>query len=291
MITYPDNFYWLAACIALLALAGLVKNLRAARRAFESGTPTSSSSPQPPWLTPTFELWSLHVITTLGVAGALLLYAVTVAPGLPGRYMFPAFPSLALLLAAGLLAWFPSRWHLPAGIVILSLELAVTLYGLFGLLLPTYRLPRTPSRAELNQMQPLGDEVGDVAQVLGYRLSTDMVKGSSYLDVTIYWLPRAKSDIPYTVFIHLYNPERGSLAQRDTYPGQGNYATTVWDPGRPFADTYRLRLPPDTPEVRDAQILLGLYDQQTMQRLPVTGAHAGSADEAWVQFGDIAVQP
>jgi hypothetical protein len=43
--------------------------------------------------------------------------------------------------------------------------------------------------------------------------------------------------------------------------------------------------------VSGAKILLGLYDQGTMQRLPVTGANAGTSGEAWVEFGNIQVQP
>ena len=58
-----------------------------------------------------------------------------------------------------------------------------------------------------------------------------------------------------------------------------------------FADTYRLRLPADAPAVNGAKIVLGLYDEQSSQRLPVTGANAGTSDEAWVEFGNIRVQP
>jgi hypothetical protein len=218
-----------------------------------------------------------------------------------------------LLLAAGLLFWFRplsgSRqgWPLSgnrdfpygksgcpyagAALVVLALELGVTLYGMFGLLWPTYAMPRSPSPTELSQMTPLDAEVGSTARVLGYRLSQDVVKPGEPLDVTIYWQPETRTDVPYTVFVHLYDPGVGSLAQRDTYPGLGTYATTVWDPGRPFVDTYRLRLPVDAPPVSHGMILLGLYDETTMQRLPVTGANAGPAEEAWVEFGDLQIQP
>jgi hypothetical protein len=43
--------------------------------------------------------------------------------------------------------------------------------------------------------------------------------------------------------------------------------------------------------VNGAKIVLGLYDEQSGQRLPVTGANAGTPDEAWVEFGNIRVQP
>jgi hypothetical protein len=71
----------------------------------------------------------------------------------------------------------------------------------------------------------------------------------------------------------------------------GNYATTVWDPGREFVDTYRIYLPSDAPPVDQAKILLGLYDEQGGARLPVTGADAGPPVDAWAQFGSITVKP
>ncbi len=303
MITYPRPVYIGAALIALVALAGLAAwslgRLRMAGLALNGQSLRGLK-----WLTPGVQLWSLHLLTVAAVLGALVWFAITVAPGLPGRYVFPAFPSLGLLLAAGLLFWvrpllgsrdFPyGKSGCPyarAVIVFLALELGVTLYGMFGLLWPTYAMPRSPSPAELRQMTPLDADIGSTARVLGYRLSQEIVKPGEPLDVTIYWRPETRTDVPYTVFVHLYDPGAGSLAQRDTYPGLGTYATTVWDPGRPFVDTYRLRLPTDAPLGSHGMILLGLYDETTMQRLPVTGANAGPAEESWVEFGDIQIQP
>jgi hypothetical protein len=68
----------------------------------------------------------------------------------------------------------------------------------------------------------------------------------------------------------------------------GNYATTVWDPGRTFVDTYRLRLPQDVPATSDAKILLGLYDETTMERIRVAGADT-VADQSWIEFGSVQV--
>jgi hypothetical protein len=108
--------------------------------------------------------------------------------------------------------------------------------------------------------------------------------------VKVYWQPLARTPAPYTVFIHLYSPEAGSITQRDTYPGLGNNATDGWDPRRPFVDTYRLYLPDDAPTGDHDLLLLGLYDAGSGERLPVTGRDAGPAADAWVQFGDISVR-
>ena len=110
------------------------------------------------------------------------------------------------------------------------------------------------------------------------------------LDVTLYWEPLTRTDIPYSVFVHLFQPGVGSLAQRDTYPGQGNWSTTVWDPGQPFAETFHLPVAPDALPVSGGQILIGLYDRNSMARLPVSGRDA-VPDQGWIAFGSIDLQP
>lgn len=57
-----------------------------------------------------------------------------------------------------------------------------------------------------------------------------------------------------------------------------------------FVDTYRLYLPSGLPATQ-AVILLGLYDEATGERLPVTGADAGPAENRWVEFGRVKVEP
>jgi hypothetical protein len=241
------------------------------------------------WLTTDVVLWTVQVIIVLVVAMALAVYAVTVSWS--SRYMLTAYPSIAFLLAASYLAWFRPRWQGLATATVIGLNLGLAVYGLFGLLIPTYAIPRTLTADEQKQLTPLNANIGDTAQVLGYEATTLGVKPGGELILNVAWLPLSQTDIPYTVFVHLYDPELGSLTQLDIYPGQGNYATTVWDVGRPFVDTYRLTLPPDTPPTSQAKILLGLYDEATMQRLPVTGADAGPAEESWVQFGILQIQP
>ena len=137
---------------------------------------------------------------------------------------------------------------------------------------------------------PLDANIGDTAQVLGYTLDTTQAHPGGILQVTIYWQPLSRTDVPYTVFLQLYDPAQGVIAQLDSYPGLGNYATTVWDEGRPIVDVYRLQIPADAPAA-NATLVFGLYNGADGLRLPVTGADAGPAELAWVQFGAIAVVP
>jgi hypothetical protein len=291
MITYPYPIYWLAAALGLFALAGTVPLAHRAARAVQGGgTMSWRDAAKLAWLTPEAALWLLHGATILGVFGALLVYAATVAPGLPGRYTFPAYPSMACVLAAGWLAWFRPRWRWAAAAGLGALNLAAALFALFGMLIPTYRMPLSPSAGELRAMTPLSANIGDTARVLGYKLSSATVHPGDTLEVTLYVQPLSRTDVPYTVFLHLEAPGAAPIAQRDSFPGLGNYATTVWDVGRTFVDVYKLKLPTDAaPET--AQLVYGLYNGVDGERLPVTGANAGPADDAWVQLGTVEVKP
>ena len=56
-------------------------------------------------------------------------------------------------------------------------------------------------------------------------------------------------------------------------------------------DTYYLHLPADAPAADNAQVLIGLYDEASGQRLPATGADAGPPGTDWIEFGDIPIRP
>src|SRR5262249_28594175 len=155
---------------------------------------------------------------------------------------------------------------------------------------PIYGPPRAPTSGELARMTRLEAQIGGVARVLGYQLDASQVAKTGVLNVTLYWDPTARTPTLYSVFVHLFEPGVGSLAQRDTYPGGGNWATTVWDPDRPFVETFRLHVPPEALPVTGAQILVGLYDRDSMARLPVSGADA-VPDQSWIAFGSINLQP
>jgi hypothetical protein len=129
-----------------------------------------------------------------------------------------------------------------------------------------------------------------VAEVVAYRLDPPTVRPGDVLAVTVFWRPLTATPIPYTVFIHLFSPAHGSLAQRDTYPGLGTYPTTGWQPGRLFADTYRLRVSASILAPDAAYLVLGLYDERTGDRLPSSGPDA-VPDENWIAFGNVAVVP
>jgi hypothetical protein len=275
-LCYPPLFFVAAGLLVVLAGAGLIASVRRWRLASSSDAGTA-------------RLWALHLVLIVTLGTSAVAYALIYHNTWQGRLWMPAFPSLAMLLAAGLLAHAPTRRQPALAIGVMVMSLAAGVYGLFGLLLPAYGLPRAPLPFEVSTARPLDAQIGASAQVLAYRLGRTRVTGGETLAVKVFWRVLAPTARPQTVFIHLFSPEYGSLAQRDTYPGLGNYPTIYWDPGRAFVDTYRLYLPADLPATQ-AMILLGLYDETTGERLSVTGANAGPVEERWVEFGTVSVR-
>jgi hypothetical protein len=266
--------------VALAALAGWGWVLRQRRATGQSGVPV---------------LWAAHALVIVTVSAAVLYFALRFNGGATGKYLFPAFPSMALVLAGGALAWAErvsvtrrraARNGLAGGLMAASM-LAV-LYAIVGLLLPAYGPPRAPWPGEVAGAQSLEANLGGAAEVLGYRLSASDVRPGDVLRVTVYWQPLDYTPGPYTVFVHLAAAEAGVLAQQDLYPGGGTYLTDAWLLGRAFVDTYYMHIPADAPAAEAAELRLGLYDEATGERLPVSGADA-DGEQGWVAFGTVRV--
>jgi hypothetical protein len=72
----------------------------------------------------------------------------------------------------------------------------------------------------------------------------------------------------YTVFVHVEDAAGNIVAQTDLQPTGGVYPTSAWTPGHTLKDSYRLRIPEDTPP-GEYRVLAGLYDPATGERLPL----------------------
>jgi hypothetical protein len=308
-IDFPMPAYAAAGLLALIAVLGLVRLWRASAgaqgRAPSAKSSTAAIAPSgtisepgtimaaPMGLSAPVEwsFWALHFLTAAVIFASVLVFAVVLNAGATGKYQFPAFPSMAILLAAGALAWFPARWHGRVAAGLLLLTAAASVYAMIALLWPSYGPPRQPLPFELDRATPLEANLGGAARILGYHLDETTVDPGDTLKVTVYWLPEAVTPTPQTVFIQVFVPDVGVVAQRDLYPGGGTYPTNVWVPGRPFVDTYYLHLPPDAQPATGAPILFGLYDEATGQRLTATGSDADPGGNNFVKLGSVNIQP
>lgn len=106
-------------------------------------------------------------------------------------------------------------------------------------------------------------------QLTGYQLTPG--ESPDKFQIALNWQALQSMDKNYTVTIQLLDQNKNLMAQVDKPPVGGVYPTSVWQPGRPVLDVYHLELPEAVPN-GIYQLVVGVYDYQTMQRLPVMAA-------------------
>ncbi len=252
-IPLPDGFYVALAALCGVGLLGLAVFLLPSR----SHKPAALSTTQ----------W--RMIATLFVAVlinlAVLYTYITVSPaGAMGRFLFPGLPAFATLIAIGLLGLWPTGMQTPIAATITSGLATFSLIALFGYLAPAYA---TPSQVT-PPSDPLNIPIGDVARILAYEVSPDLVLPGEKIDVTVTWEVIRPTDQPCAVFIHLMTPLGVPIVQRDTYTGLGNYPSIWWRPGYVFTETYSVYLPEIAYSPDEAIVWLGLYQQDGV-RAPI----------------------
>ncbi len=201
-----------------------------------------------------------------------------------GRLMFSALTALSLLMAAGLSALWPRRRAaLPAlaGVGMLGVALFVP----FRVIMPAYAQPRILTAQEVAALSPRNDATfGDSIRLLAYRVDQQQALPGDGVAVTFYWQCLERMETDYSVFLHLLDENDIIIAQRDMYPGQGTYPTTLWSPGEVFADTFVLALPATTRTPVHGQYAVGFYRYGEGSRLPVIDG-AGQPSGDMLRFG------
>jgi hypothetical protein len=96
------------------------------------------------------------------------------------------------------------------------------------------------------------------------------------LYLTLTWQATRPFDRDLKLFVHLQDQSGHVIAQADPLAGLGagpegdDYFTSQWDPGALILDEVAIAIPPNAPP-GPYQIAFGLYDGQTLERLPVVG--------------------
>ena len=133
--------------------------------------------------------------------------------------------------------------------------------------------PPTDTPAGPVPSNPFYARFGDVAELLGYDLTTTTLSPGQSVGVTLYWraLPGAGS-LNYQVFVHLLPPDISRLlGQHDGTPVEGTRPTTGWTAGEVVVDFHSVPLVA-TDYTGEARIAVGFYDPAAPQvRVPVAG--------------------
>ena len=204
-----------------------------------------------------------------------------------GRLMFPAITAISLVMVMGLAGLTPSRLRALLPVAMSVVELAIAFLLPFVTIRPAYAPPILLADSDVGGLStPLDVTFGGKMRLLGYELEKDRVSPGGYLTVTLYWKALVPVQEDYSVFVHLLGANDLIIGQRDVYPGQGNYPTTLWSPGEVVADTYVIPISAATLTPQEAKLEVGLYRLESGKRLQVadsTGAEMGDN----VRFGRI----
>jgi len=136
-------------------------------------------------------------------------------------------------------------------------------------------------------------DLGGAARLEGVAVEPAEVEPGGEVVVTLYWRATAAMVRDYSVFVHMVSDDadRRVVAQSDGAPGWcGRVApTTTWRVGRLVVDRHVLHPDAGSPPGRYA-LLCGLYDYETLERLPVlSGGDEGGGDQ--VRLGTVRLGP
>jgi hypothetical protein len=97
------------------------------------------------------------------------------------------------------------------------------------------------------------------------------------------WQALAPVSANYSVFLEIVGPDGQGYGRLETYPGRGNYATSLWPVRTPFCDEYSIGVRKDIPAPSVAQVRISLLNGVQGQPLVVQAAKGDTrGHEVWI---------
>lgn len=161
-----------------------------------------------------------------------------------------------------------------------------TTAGTFKLIPRTWPEPEPAYRVDAN--------FEDIISLLGYDVKF-RAQGDEHpeegapsrpsFNLTFYWQCRAPPPANFTVFVHLLDADGDIVAQMDRPPLNGDYPTSVWEPGEVISDSLTIPLPvleslKDQASPGALRLRVGLYRSEDGARLPVLDANGHMIGDA-----------
>jgi hypothetical protein len=132
---------------------------------------------------------------------------------------------------------------------------------------------------------PTDVQFGQVARLVGYDLSGDEISPEEGIQLTLYWQASGPVETDYTVFTHLVDETGELVGQHDFPPVWGMRPTSSWQPGEYLVDVHDVRLLDGvSPSPREAQLMVGLYDPDTLERVLLAGGGDAAQLEAVIEL-------
>ena len=144
-------------------------------------------------------------------------------------------------------------------------------------------------RFEVPRIQhPMEFDLGEKVVFLGYDLEPEEIKAGDTIHLTLYWQARREMEISYTVFTHLLGEDNKLWGQQDDIPMKGRHPTTQWRQGEVIVDKYDIT-PKEGIPAGSYRLGVGMYDLQTMERLPVFNEDGTRVPQDRILLGEVRV--
>ncbi len=208
---------------------------------------------------------SLLVAASLLASLILLAMALSIAQNdrylVVGRYLLPALPSLTLIACAGWYEIIPISIRTHVVVAAAVLQAAISWAIPIGILSPAYDLPRPASAGDLATV-----DTGTAAvfapgmRLLGARLAEADGPEAAF-GLTLCFQADRVIERNYPLRLTLIGPDNQGYGDYTTYPGRGNYPTSLWKVGQPFCETYTLRVRGDYPAPAQGSVSVSFLEQ------------------------------
>lgn len=137
--------------------------------------------------------------------------------------------------------------------------------------------------------QPVAYRLGEAIWLQGFDLEPAEVAPGETLLLNLYWKSTAPIPRAYKVFTQVIDLQTLQKAgQLDGDPGCAEYPTDEWRVGDTILDRYRIPIAPEAAPGAYT-LLVGLYDPETEERLPVFAADGTALGDA-IQLATVRVQ-
>ncbi|RLT52786.1 MAG: hypothetical protein DWI68_01670, partial [Chloroflexi bacterium] len=213
---------------------------------------------------------------TVALAGTNVTFATQPTPGFATAQWLPGD-----IWRARYLVQLPA--DIPAGEhawQIISTATTITLTDTLRVELPERRY--APSATASRTSFRFGPDV----ELAGFALQPAQPGAASQLQLELDWHALNTPAQDLGVFVHVVAPDGTIIAQHDAVPANWARPTTGWLPGEYVSDLHELQLPANASG--SYQVLVGLIDRATEQRLPASG---GPADADRARLTTFTVQP
>jgi hypothetical protein len=98
---------------------------------------------------------------------------------------------------------------------------------------------------------------GENIELLGYN-RTERAIGGENAQVELCWQARAPVTTNYSIFLEVVGPDGQGYGRVITYPGHGNYPTSLWAANTPFCERYTIALGETVPAPATAAVHVAL---------------------------------